>query len=93
VASRGGQIVHLTDPYLQAREVLLIIAEALAQAGATPEHVVRTRIYITDLAHFDEVGRAHGEVFGSIRPATSMVQVAGLVGGALVEIEAEAYVE
>lgn len=91
VASRGGQIVHLTDPYLQAREVLLIITEALAQAGATPEHVVRTRIYITELAHFDEVGRAHGEVFGGIRPATSMVQVAGLVGGALVEIEAEAY--
>lgn len=79
------------DPYRQARRALEIIAEALQRAGAGMGDVVRTRIYLTDMQHFQEVARAHGEVFGVIRPATSAVAVAGLVDPAfLVEIEADA---
>ncbi|RMF03151.1 MAG: RidA family protein [Alphaproteobacteria bacterium] len=79
------------DPGGQARRCLEIIAEALAQAGAGLEHVVRTRMFITDVAHWEAVGRAHGEVFGAIRPASTMVQVAGLLEPEwLVEIEADA---
>ncbi|MFD1732383.1 Rid family hydrolase [Deinococcus malanensis] len=70
-----------------------IICGALRAAGAEPEDVVRTRIYVTDIAHWEEIGRAHGEVFGQIRPAATMVQVAALIDPRhLVEIEAEAIV-
>lgn len=81
------------DPTVQARRCLEIIVNALAEAGAGPEHVVRTRIFITDPADTEAVGRAHGEVFGTVRPASSMVVVAALVDPRWrVEIEAEAIV-
>jgi enamine deaminase RidA (YjgF/YER057c/UK114 family) len=78
-------------PYDQARLCLELIGEALSRAGTSLDHVLRTRIYITDAAHWREVARAHGEVFASIRPAATAVIVAGLLDPAwLVEIEAEA---
>jgi len=78
-------------PYDQARLCLELIGEALSRAGTGLEHVVRTRMYITDAAHWREVARAHGEVFAGIRPAATAVIVAGLLDPAwLVEIEAEA---
>lgn len=81
------------DAYLQARQALATIERALGEAGAGLADVVRTRMYVTDLARWEEVGRAHGEAFGEIRPAATLVQVAGLVDPEmLVEIEAEAYV-
>jgi enamine deaminase RidA (YjgF/YER057c/UK114 family) len=80
-----------TGPYDQARLCLDLIGEALAKAGTTLDQVVRTRMFITDAAHWPEIARAHGEVFGDIRPAATAVIVAGLLDPAwLVEIEAEA---
>lgn len=88
-----GNIVGIDDPYAQTRQILANINKALAAVGAGPEHVVRTRIYLTDISRWEDVGRAHGEVFGSIRPATAMVEVARLISPEiLVEIEADAYV-
>ena len=80
-----------TGAYAQARRCLEIILDALAQLGARPEHVVRTRVYITSADHWEEVGRAHGEVFGEIRPASAMLVITGLLDPRfLVEIEADA---
>lgn len=90
VAARDGAILHPGDAAAQAREALAIIARALAQAGAELHHVVRTRVYLARIEDFDAVGRVHGQVFGSIRPASLMLQAGALIGGALVEIEAEA---
>lgn len=88
-----GNIVGIDDPYAQTRQILANIGKALAAVGAGPEHVVRTRIYLTDISRWEDVGRAHGEVFGNIRPATAMVEVAKLISPEmLVEIEADAYV-
>ncbi|HEX3453390.1 MAG TPA: RidA family protein [Gaiellaceae bacterium] len=81
------------DPYGQAKRCLEIIVAALAEVGAGPEHVVRTRIYLTDARHWEEVGRAHGEVFANARPATTMLAVAALLDPRWrVEIEADAVV-
>ena len=88
-----GNIVGIDDPYAQTRQILANITSALAAVGASPAHVVRTRIYVTDISRWEDVGRAHGEVFGSIRPATAMVEVAKLLSPEiLVEIEADAYI-
>lgn len=87
-----GQLQGGDDAYAQARYILQKIERALREAGGSLEHVVRTRIYVSRLEDWREVARAHGEVFGSIRPANTLVQVAGLVERRLVEIEADAVI-
>jgi enamine deaminase RidA (YjgF/YER057c/UK114 family) len=104
---RDGALVHVagtaaiypngvetpSDAYAQAKRCLEIVVGALAEVGAAPEHVVRTRVFLVHASHWEDVGRAHGEVFGDVRPATSFVVVAALLDERwLVEIEAEAVV-
>ena len=89
-----GAVVGVGDPYAQAKRCIEIIAAALAEAGAGLEHVVRTRMFVTDISQWEAIGRAHGEAFGDIRPATSMVEVSALIDpDMLVEIEADAFVD
>ena len=92
-ATVEGEVVAVGDMYEQARLALQGVVDALHRLGAEPRHVVRTRMYVTDIARWPEVGRAHGEVFGDILPATTMVEVSGLMDPRmLVEVEAVAWV-
>ena len=93
-SDKDGQIVGVGDPYAQTVFILRKIEDALKELDAELSDVVRTRIFTTDIGRWQEIGKAHGKFFGTTRPATSMIQVSGLIDPAmLVEIEAEAIVE
>jgi len=86
-----GAVAHRGDVGAQTRQALEIVREALERAGFSLADVVRTRMFVTDISRWEEIGRVHGEFFGDVRPATSMLQVAGLIDpDMLVEIEADA---
>jgi enamine deaminase RidA (YjgF/YER057c/UK114 family) len=88
-----GELVGGDDPYAQTMQALNNISMALARAGATVRHVVRTRIFVTRMDDWERIGKAHGEIFGAIRPVCSMVQVSRLIDPQmLVEIEADAFI-
>lgn len=94
VAMRDGELIGLDDPYNQTKCILEIIANTLEKAGGDLNKVIRTRIYTTDISRWEEIGRAHGEVFASIKPATSMVEVSKLISPEfLVEIEVSAILQ
>ncbi len=91
-ADNSGRIVGEGDAYAQTIQALRTVASALAQAGASMSDVVRTRMFVTDISQWESYGRAHGEVFGAILPAATMVEVTRLVDPAmLIEIEADAF--
>jgi enamine deaminase RidA (YjgF/YER057c/UK114 family) len=86
-----GAVVHAGDAAAQTRRALAIIRESLERAGFTLADVVRTRMFVTDISRWEEIGRVHGEVFGDVRPATTMVQVVSLIDpDMLIEIEVDA---
>lgn len=88
-----GKLVGIGDAYAQTRQALANVAAALARAGARVEDVVRTRLFVTDMTQWEAIGRAHGEVFSAIRPASTMVEVVRLIDPQmLVEIEADAVI-
>ncbi|MCO6487188.1 MAG: RidA family protein [Phaeodactylibacter sp.] len=92
-ADEKGNTVSPGDAYAQTKYILEKIGRALEQAGASFEHVVRTRMFVTDISQWEAIGRAHGEVFRDIRPAATMVEVSRLIGhGMLIEIEVDAVV-
>jgi enamine deaminase RidA (YjgF/YER057c/UK114 family) len=89
-----GNIVGGASVYDQARQAFANVVDALAKVGAGPEHVTRTRLFITDISCWEEFGRAHGEVFGEIRPVTAMYGITALLDPRmLVEVEATAYLQ
>lgn len=92
-ADSNGEVVGVDDPYAQTMHILTTIQHALEEAGASLSHVVRTRMFVTDITHWEQIGRAHGEFFREIKPASTMVEVNGLIDPKmLVEIEVEAYI-
>lgn len=92
-ATEGGAVVGVGDPYAQTTRAIENVSDALAEAGASLPEVVRTRLFVTDIDDWEEIGRAHSEAFGDVRPATSMVEVERLIDPEmLVEIEAVAVV-
>lgn len=94
VALKDGELVGQDNPYLQTKRILEIIEGVLEQAGAGLKDVIRTRIFVTDISQWEEIGRAHGEVFHDIKPATSMIEVSQLIDpDYLLEIEASAVVK
>ena len=93
VALKDGELVGKGDAYAQTKRILEIIEEVLGEAGAKMEDVVRTRMFVTDISQWEAIGKAHGEVFHDIRPATSMIEVSQLIDpDYLVEIEVSAVV-
>ena len=89
----GNDVVGLGSAYTQTRFILERIKTALEEAGANMSHVVRTRMFLTDIANWEEVGKAHGEFFADIRPAATMVEVSGLINpDMLIEIEVDAII-
>lgn len=93
-AASGGEPVVIGDPVAQTRSIFKTIEHALEQVGAGLKDVVRTRVYLVEIAHWDAVGRVHGEIFGDIRPVNTALQVSGFVSPDwLVEIEVDAVVE
>lgn len=92
--SADGKVVGVGDAYAQTRHALLTIERALTEAGAGLRHVVRTRMFVTDISLWEEIGRAHGEFFRDVRPAATMVEVSRLIDPAhLVEIEVDAVID
>ncbi|HEX9937571.1 MAG TPA: RidA family protein [Longimicrobium sp.] len=92
-ATVDGQVVWKGDAYMQTVEALRVVEAALLKAGARMQDVVRTRMYVTDIGQWEDVGRAHAEFFAAVRPAATMVQVSALIDpDLLVEVEAEAYI-
>ncbi len=87
-SAKDGEILHVGDPYLQAKAIIKIAKTALISAGASLSDVVRTRMYVKDISHWEEIGRAHGEYFRDIKPVTTLVEISNFVHpDMLVEIE------
>lgn len=90
----NGQVVGLNDPYQQTKFIIAKIEKALVSAGATLKDVVRTRMFVTDISHWEEIGRAHGEYFREIKPASTMVEVKSLINPEmLIEMEVTAILQ